>query len=1123
MTNQLRRWTTCGLCLWLVAFQFAARAVISILVGVLGLCLAPEAWSQCPQSNIVVITTQPVSQSICASGTVMFSVGATGNPVAYQWRWNGTNLVDGPGVSGSTTPTLTLSIPMGACLEVPAAGSVTGVVWGNVGAGLVYNYQASGCVGVNQNGNVVDPDGRKYVGQCSGSSTTGATSSAFCCPGQKAWSLVGKVNGTCVQLGSGGSFVAPADGLLTLYMNDDNYADNSGSWNACISNGLGDYDVIVYGACGSQTSSVAVVTIEQPAVAPAGFCASVSSSDRVDLVWTNNGYVDGIKIERAPDAGGSPGTWAQIGTVGAGVASYGDTGVVMGVTYWYRTRTYNVCGDSAYSAAVTVDVGLPLAPSGVTGIAVATNQINLSWADNSNNETGFKIERAPDVGGNPGTWTQIDAVGINVTGYSDTNVPPYTAYWYRVRAYDGVGDSPYSDPSYVSIVPAAPSNLTASPYLTWEITITWATNSADQDGFAIERAPDAGGAPGTWVQIATQGRDFVAYSDVGLTAGTTYWYRIRAFNSVGYSPYSNVASATTLSIPTAPSNLIATSVSGSPQISLGWVLNSTNASGFEIERALDNSGAPGTWGQIAIAFGSHTTNYNDSSAASGTIYWYRVRAYNIIGNSPYSNFASAGTTGTPPAPANLVAMVVASNRVDLGWSSNSGNVTGFAIERAVGNGSFTQIGTVNSNITTYSDYGVMTNKTYHYQMRSYNSYGYSTYTPQVSVTIPGLPLGPSSLTATVVSSNQINLVWKDNATNEVGYKVERSLDNLGSPGTWGQIGTVSTNVTSYSDTGLAATTRYWYRVRATNVSGDSPYSNLANASTAQGQNVWINPLSDKWEIGPNWSQGAPSSWQAGLLISNANPTTVTVDAATVASNAVNSCMSVGAVTIFSPTGNADVLSLSNAGTATPLHVLNALTITNGGGISITNAALVVDGTFGIDGNVALQPDAQVTATNGLTCVGLVATGQVTMTGGAAALRTLVVASNAFSVGTFTMSGGSMVASNVFIGAGTNSMASMLLKGGQFIATNGTFGMELGRFGNGQVTVSTGATLRTRFMFVGGGDGTVGNIDWHDYSGRWERGLIDNVTVGFNSFASSSPSTGTAWVLGGQLISYELGN
>src|SRR5439155_21764812 len=84
---------------------------------------------------------------------------------------------------------------------------------------------------------------------------------------------------------------------------------------------------------------------------------------------------------------------------------------------------------------------------------------------------------------------------------------------------------------------------------------------------------------------------------------------------------------------------------------------------------------------------------------------------------------------------------------------------------------------------------------------------------------------PTNLSATAVSIGQINLAWSDNSSTETGFKIERSPDGV----TFTQIATAGSNVTSYSDTGLSAGTRYYYRVRATNGTGDSAYSSVANA------------------------------------------------------------------------------------------------------------------------------------------------------------------------------------------------------------------------------------------------------------------------------------------------------
>ncbi len=89
------------------------------------------------------------------------------------------------------------------------------------------------------------------------------------------------------------------------------------------------------------------------------------------------------------------------------------------------------------------------------------------------------------------------------------------------------------------------------------------------------------------------------------------------------------------------------------------------------------------------------------------------------------------------------------------------------------------------------------------------------------------PAAPSALGATAVAYNQIDLGWTDNADNESGFEIDRSLDGA----SWATIDTVGANVTTYSDSGLSALTTYFYRVRATNGFGDSAYSNTASATT----------------------------------------------------------------------------------------------------------------------------------------------------------------------------------------------------------------------------------------------------------------------------------------------------
>ncbi|HEU4403209.1 MAG TPA: PKD domain-containing protein [Candidatus Polarisedimenticolia bacterium] len=113
----------------------------------------------------------------------------------------------------------------------------------------------------------------------------------------------------------------------------------------------------------------------------------------------------------------------------------------------------------------------------------------------------------------------------------------------------------------------------------------------------------------------------------------------------------------------------------------------------------------------------------------------------------------------------------------------------------------------------------------------------ATGTATLSITVgpPLLPAAPSNLFAIAFSPDWINMTWTDNSNSEDGFKVERCPGTgtfcAGSPGSWSQIAQVGPNINYYGDTGLPPTTTYSYRVRAFNVTGDSPYSNISTATT----------------------------------------------------------------------------------------------------------------------------------------------------------------------------------------------------------------------------------------------------------------------------------------------------
>jgi hypothetical protein len=178
--------------------------------------------------------------------------------------------------------------------------------------------------------------------------------------------------------------------------------------------------------------------------APTGLGATAVSSSQINLEWVDNSSNEtGFKIERSPDGV----TWGQIGTVGADVKNYADTGLTASTTYIYRVLAYNGAGGSGpsntASATTFAAPALPAAPTNLTAKVASKGQIDLAWADNATNETGFKIERC--TGAKCTNFAQIATVGLNVQSYQNSGLTGNTSYRYRVRAYNASGDSAYSN------------------------------------------------------------------------------------------------------------------------------------------------------------------------------------------------------------------------------------------------------------------------------------------------------------------------------------------------------------------------------------------------------------------------------------------------------------------------------------------------------------------------------------------------------------------------------------------------------------------------------------------------------------------------------------------------------
>ncbi len=391
-----------------------------------------------------------------------------------------------------------------------------------------------------------------------------------------------------------------------------------------------------YSASASATTASSITTPS----APTSLAASSITTSTLTLSWTDNANNEtSFILERRLLGGG----YSVIATLAANTTSYADSGLTAGASYEYRVRASNSAGDSAVSntLGVTMQTGstTPASPTGLSATVLAGPQVQLTWTDASNNETGFTIQRRYAGW----IWGDIGTAAANATSFLDTTSIGSVTYEYRIIATNALGNSGFSNSVLVdtsitgAVPPATPANLAASAASSTRINLTWEDIATDETGYKIDRRL-AGGA---WAQIAAIAANSESYADTTVVAGNTYEYRVRATRNTVDGAYSNSASATTpggaTGLPDAPSGLSAV-VTTKPNVQLTWVDNADNETSFVIQRRYTGW----IWGDVGTV-GANTTTFTDTSGINNVTYEYRVVARNGTGSSPFSNSVIVST------------------------------------------------------------------------------------------------------------------------------------------------------------------------------------------------------------------------------------------------------------------------------------------------------------------------------------------------------------------------------------------------------------------------------------------------------------------------------------------------
>ena len=556
-------------------------------------------------------------------------------------------------------------------------------------------------------------------------------------------------------------------------------------------------------------------------------------------------------------------------------------------------------------------------PTGLTATAVGKDTINLSWTAVPDLQTGYNIYRQTLTG----AYEQINTTTVSGITFTDTGLTADTTYSYKITAINAAGESVKSDIASAKTeadqptptVPAVPTGLTATAAGKDTINLSW-TAVMNATGYNIYRQTSTG----AYEQINTTTVSGISYIDTGLTADTTYSYKITAINAAGESVKSDIASAkteadqSTPTVPAAPTGLTSTAA-GTDTINLSWSAVTDATAGYNVYRAATASGDYTKINTTTVA----GITFADTELTAGTTYYYKVAAVNLFGQSVMSNGASATTQASTPTHNTDFTVSVTSTKTTLTGSGDTAQLTlngtmsdgskanllGAVISYTSdktdvatvdNNGLVTSVSTGTANIAALVTLnGVTTNGTIQIEV-----------VPEAQ----SVPTAPNGLAATAVGTDTINLNWIT-VTGALGYNVYRAT---AASEEYTKINTTTVAGITFVDTGLTAGITYYYKVAAVNLFGQS------NMSTSEAATPYQNSSSNSG--GGNHSGGyVPPTTNAGSasVVVDSNSAAQLINQA--ASNGANGALLVKLPTVTDSEGSIQI-SMDAAKTAAQKNV-----------------------------------------------------------------------------------------------------------------------------------------------------------------------------------------------------------
>ena len=350
---------------------------------------------------------------------------------------------------------------------------------------------------------------------------------------------------------------------------------------------------------------------------------TVSRTDTTaNLSWNKNPDADGYIIEQY-----SGSRWMMIGKITRNsTVSFTAKTLAAGSTNKLRARAYK---GTAYSAYIYLNINtVPSAITGFTLKSATSSTLNVAWNRNISGD-GYILERSEGT-----KWVSVAKVTNHATLNSTVkSLKAGTAYKFRIRAYKSFGSVTfYSSYTYLTAVtkPAAMSGVKVKSKTNNTVVLQWNKNTS-ADCYYVEQYKGS-----KWTQMAKINSNGVTSFTVrGLSASTTYKFRVKAGRLGGYSSYTYITVTTK---PSATTGMRAKTVT-TKSVTLQWNKN-TSAGGYSIEKY---DGAK--WVQVKRYTSNANTTYTAGRLKAGTTYKFRMRSFKTTGKvTEYSAYSYCKVT-----------------------------------------------------------------------------------------------------------------------------------------------------------------------------------------------------------------------------------------------------------------------------------------------------------------------------------------------------------------------------------------------------------------------------------------------------------------------------------------------